>query len=154
MKRTLLALGLAGAMVIPAGAAIAQSGFDDAPNGPATTTMLQNGDQARDQVRVQDAATCDGDCDGVGVAGVIPAQKREQERDQVRVQDPATCDGDGPFGDGPNGPNSNGPNGPGGPNGSGDGSGDGFGAGPHDGSGPIHDGPGDGSGNQFGRAGR
>ena len=74
MKRTLLALGLAGALALPAGAAIAQSGSAGVANDDPAMAAVQVREQARDQARLQDPATCDGDCDGAGVAGVVPAK--------------------------------------------------------------------------------
>jgi len=68
-KRTMLAVGLAGVLAVPAGVALAATDdpVNDADRNRVTTQMR---DQARDQART---------------------------RDRLRVQDPATCDGTGPM---------------------------------------------------------
>lgn len=77
MKKTLISLGLAIALVIPSGVAVAAAQDDVSDTTPATVLVA---DQDRDQVR--DCSLHDGDM--------------LQVRDRDRIHDPALFDGDGP----------------------------------------------------------
>ncbi len=77
-KKTMLAIGLAGALTVPAGMALAAT--DDPAEGVdrnRVTTLAR--EQARDQVRDQ-------------------VRDQAMIRDRLRIHDPATCDGTGPMG--------------------------------------------------------
>lgn len=145
-RKTLIAMGLAGVLVIPAGAALAAT--DDSLVELPAQVLLQ--DQAQQQDRVQDPTEC-GACrrlageevQGAAVAG-------DQARIRERMQDSTECDGEGvqlrqqlhsqtqaAAGAGLGG-----------------GAGAAYGAGPQDGTGPIHEGPADGTGNRYGAGGR
>ena len=148
MKKTLIAVGLATAMTVSAGLAVAsaQEVTDDTP-----TTVV---DQDRDQVR---------DCDlydGDAVVAQDGELDRDQDRDrdvvaewdpdQIRDQDRNCdlCDGDG---DGDGAQVQERERERVGADGS---AGVGHGQGVVDGTGPLQDGPEDGAGNQFGPGGR
>ena len=75
MKKTLISLGLAIALVIPTGAAVAAAQDDVSDTTPATVLVA---DQDRDQVR--DCTLHDGDM--------------LQVRDRDRIHDPALFDGE------------------------------------------------------------
>lgn len=129
MNKTLLSFGLATALVVGAGTAVAGQS-DSGDSTPATAAVgdrdrdqlndcdLFDGDalQVRDRDQLRDAALVDGD----------PARVRQRVREHVRTAS-----------DGENGT-----------------AGAGFGEGVLDGTGPRHDGPADGTGSQFGRGDR
>ncbi len=71
-KKTMLAIGLAGVLTVPAGMALAATGDRD----PVTTLARE---QAREQVRDQE-------------------RDQAMDRDRLRIHDPATCDGTGLMG--------------------------------------------------------
>ncbi len=160
MKKTLLAAGLAAAMTVSTGLAVAgaQEVVDETP----TTAVDQN--QDREQVRdcdlndgdvgqFQDGnQTRDRDCDlnnGDAVGDPDRSQVRDRDRDcelsdgdavQLQERERAQVGADGAAGFSADRANGS--------------SGVGRGQGVSDGTGPLHDGPEDGTGKQFGSAGR
>lgn len=136
MNKTLLSLGLATAVVVSTGAAVAAAQDDGATTRPATVQAV---DQDRDQLR--DCDLYDGTADQARDRDRDPAMTSTdavQVRQRVRAQE-HRADGDPAFGRGV----------------AADGAANGgFGDGVGDGTGPIHDGPADGTGRQLGRSGR
>ena len=127
MRKTLLSLGVAIALIVPTGAVVAGAQDDESQT---TSEVAELSDQDRDQVR---------DCD---LYDPDTTQVRDRDRDQVRdcdLYDPDTtqvrdrdCDRDPEAAKGHSG----------------------LGDGANDGTGPLHKGPADGTGSQFGPSGR
>lgn len=114
MRKTILAVGLVGALTIPAGVALAAASDDAAPVQTEATVRTQTRNQ------IQDPATC-GNCAQAELGQAARLQERQQ------IHDPETCDGTGPLGTGI---------------GARAGGGAGAGQGAMDGTGPLHDGGG------------
>jgi hypothetical protein len=135
LKKAMLALGIAGALIIPAGAAVAatdaslESAPVEQPDRNRVTTLTR--DQARDRVREQ---------------ARDQTRDRTMTRDRLRIQDPAACGGTGPKGS-----SEPGTHWPAGVSGS---LGEERGRGAMDGTGPIHAEPADGSGFRYWAGGR
>lgn len=93
-SRSLLALGVVAALIIPAGLAIAATSADD-PSGNGPTEVADTiADPIRDQDRVQlqDPAQC-ADCPRSDI-DEVPLQTQTQTQVQARLHDPEDCDGD------------------------------------------------------------
>lgn len=133
MNKTLLSLGLATAMVVSTGAAVA------AQEDSATTSpdVVQDRDQIRDCDHHEAVADQDRDRDrdrDPAVSNTDAVQVRERVEAQLH-----RTDSDPAFGPGAA---------------AGDADKGGFGNGVGDGTGPLHQGPADGNSGQFGRSGR